>query len=1076
MTIADPPLAEQVLVRRGVYHDSVTLLRVSQAAAAVPGITAAQVAMATALNLDLAAGLGFPVPDDAGPNDLLITVRGIDDDAVRAGLAAIEQALTARVPPTGGVAGVASARIVRTAAHDHPDARVVLLSVPGPAVLGEALDAIDAGRHVMIFSDNVPVADEITIKSAAARAGVLAMGPDCGTSILGGVGLGFTNVLRASGGTRVGVVAASGTGAQQLTCLLDEAGVAVSHVLGVGGRDLSAPVAARSTRTALAALDADPGTGHIAVVSKPADPHVAADLRSYAGTLATPVTLLVIGPGEPDLTRGAEQLIAAVGGRAPVWPTWGVIDAAAEPPAGAAPVPPGGGETSERPPADPGPGQPWALRGLYSGGTLADEAMLALAGTIGDIRSNIPLRPDLALPARINAGADQLTPKVTPEPGVGEFNRADVHLPAGPELTGLGHAIVDLGDDAFTAGRPHPMIDPTLRLALLADQAADPDVAVVLLDVVLGHGADPDPATTLTPAIRGAIETAARAGRALFVVVALCGTAGDPQGRDRQATALAAAGARVYLSNAEAARAAGDLARSAPTAPAEPTPPPPGRGTSAAPSPAEPPQAALPTVTDTDTDTDTIEPNLLAAPTEVICAGVGLLADALRDQSVQVIEVDHRPSNVGPAVARALHTVLADPRRTTANAEAVRRMLAVRAKLVDVRPASEALGLRPGQFCHAGPPIGFARASGPLRGALIGALILEGLTADPATAEAMLAAGDGIELTPCHDRNAVGPMAGVISPSMWLFELADEHTGARAFCSLNEGLGKVLRYGAYGPEVIERLRWMSSVLGPALADAVRTTGPVDITAIVGQMVQMGDEGHNRNRAGTLMLLRELLPALIASGRPGPDIAEVTRFVSTNDHFFLNLVMPTGKLMGDAAANVPGSTIVTAMCRNGTDFGIRVSGTGDEWFTGPALYPDGLFLPGFGPDDANPDIGDSAITETMGVGGMAMATAPAIVRFVGGTVPDALAVTRRMYEITQAENPAFAIPILEFRGSPTGIDVSRVLRTGILPQINTGMAGRVAGTGQVGAGLVTPPMDCFTAAIQGLAQRAPGAGG
>jgi hypothetical protein len=314
-------------------------------------------------------------------------------------------------------------------------------------------------------------------------------------------------------------------------------------------------------------------------------------------------------------------------------------------------------------------------------------------------------------------------------------------------------------------------------------------------------------------------------------------------------------------------------------------------------------------------------------------------------------------------------------------------------------------------------------------------------------------------------------MAGVISPSMWLFELTDPATGARAWCSLNEGLGKVLRYGAYGPEVITRLRWMADVLGPALAAAVRATGPVDITAIIGQMVQMGDEGHNRNRAGTLMFLREILPALIASDLPASDTAEVARFVAGNDHFFLNLVMPAGKLVGDAAAGIPGSTLVTAMCRNGTDFGIRVSGTGDRWFTGPALYPRGLFLPGFGEDDANPDIGDSAIAETMGIGGMVMAAAPAIVRFVGGSVPDALATTRRMYEITQAENPAFAVPILEFRGAPTGIDVTRVLRTGILPQINTGMAGRVAGTGQVGAGLVTPPMDCFTAAIQGLAEVA-----
>lgn len=1072
MTTADPPPAQQVLVRRGAYHDSVTLLRVSQAAAAVPGVAAAQVAMGTELNLELAAALGFSIPAEVGPNDLLITLRGVDDDAVRAGLAAVEQALTdLATPASGGGApggvGATIARTVRTAARERPDARVVLLSVPGPAVLGEALDAIEAGRHVMIFSDNVPVADELTIKRAATRAGVLAMGPDCGTTILGGVGLGFTNVLQATTGPRVGIVAASGTGAQQLTCLLDQAGVAVSHVLGVGGRDLSAAVAGASVRAALAALDADPGTAHIAVISKPADPRVAADLRAWAGSMVTPVSLLVIGPGEPDLTAGAERLIEAMGGRPPAWPSW--EPAGAEPahgPAGPA-APAATPATGSGVPDATSAAGPGVLRGLYSGGTLADEAMLVLADTLGDIRSNIPLRPELALPARINgARADQPTPNVTAGTGVDDFNRAGSDASAGPVLAGLGHAIVDLGDDAFTAGRPHPMIDPTLRLALLGEQAADPAVSVVLLDVVLGHGADPDPALTLAPAIRGAIESAAHGGRALSVVVALCGTAGDPQDRERQAAALAGAGAQVYLSNAAAARAAGAVSR-ADGWPDLDSRAEPDRGTSAGLAPAEVPQADLSAPAGTSTG-----PDLLAAPTEVICAGIGLLADALRDQSVRVIEVDYRPPSIGPDVDQALRTVLADPRRAAADAEAVRRMLGVRALLVDVRPAAEALGLRPGQFCHAGPPITFDRASGPLRGALIGALIFEGLATDPAQAEARLRAGDGIELTPCHDRHAVGPMAGVISPSMWVFELADEHGGARAYCSLNEGLGKVLRYGAYGPPVIDRLRWMTAVLGPALATAVRAAAPVDITAIIGQMVQMGDEGHNRNRAGTLMLLREVLPALISSGLPAADVADVARFVSTNDHFFLNLVMPAGKLMGDAAAGLPGSAVVTAMCRNGTDFGIRVSGTGDQWFTGPALYPDGLFLPGFGPDDANPDIGDSAITETMGVGGMAMATAPAIVRFVGGSVPDALAVTRRMYEITQAENAAFAIPILDFRGSPTGIDVTRVVRTGILPQINTGMAGRDAGTGQVGAGLVTPPMECFTAAIRGLAAQVP----
>lgn len=463
--------------------------------------------------------------------------------------------------------------------------------------------------------------------------------------------------------------------------------------------------------------------------------------------------------------------------------------------------------------------------------------------------------------------------------------------------------------------------------------------------------------------------------------------------------------------------------------------------------------------------------NLLQTPPAVITAGIDLMAQALVDQAVEVVPVDFKPAAYDdPAVAEALAAVLADPRLAEANAQAVEKMIGVRAMIVDVVPAGEELDMKPGDFFHAGPPITWERASGPMRGGLIAAMIFEGLAADAEEAERKLAAGEGINLSPCHDHDTVGPMAGIVSPRMYMFKLRDESTGNTAYCSLNEGLGKVLRYGAYNDEVITRLNWMADVLGPVLQAAVRATGPVDATAIVGQMVQMGDEGHNRNRAGTLMLLREILPALVSSDFDSADIAEVCRFIGANDHFFLNVVMPTGKLMGMAASGIPGSSVVTVMCRNGTDFGVKVSGTGDEWFTGPANTPVGLFLAGFGEDDANPDIGDSAITETMGIGGMVMATAPAIVRLVGGAVPDALETTARMYEITEGENPNFAVPILEFRGSPTGIDVTRVLRSGILPQINTGMAGRVAGTGQVGAGLVTPPLECFTQAIVSLAAK------
>jgi hypothetical protein len=459
----------------------------------------------------------------------------------------------------------------------------------------------------------------------------------------------------------------------------------------------------------------------------------------------------------------------------------------------------------------------------------------------------------------------------------------------------------------------------------------------------------------------------------------------------------------------------------------------------------------------------------LSPPATVVTAGAQMFADALVSQAVDVVPVAWQPPAADPA---AVARVAGDPRRPGANARALEAMLGAQAHLVDVRPASEALGLEPGQFLHAGPPVDWERASGPMRGALIGAMLFEGMADSPEAAERALSAGE-VSWEPCHSRGAVGPMAGVVTPSMWVFCLRDDSTGNESWCSLNEGLGKVLRYGAYGAEVVDRLHWMTDVLGPLLQHAVRAEDPVDVKAIIAQMVQMGDEGHNRNRAGTLMFLREVLPAMIDSGFPSADVAQAVRFVSGNDHFFLNLVMPACKLQGRAAADIPGSTVVTVMARNGTDFGIQTAGTGDTWFTAPANTPEGLYLGSYGPDDANPDIGDSAITETAGIGGLSMATAPAIVRFVGGSVPDALATTQRMYDITVGENPAYAIPILEFRGAPTGIDVSAVVRSGVLPQINTGMAGRVAGTGQVGAGLVTPPMACFTQALDALAEAAAG---
>lgn len=456
-------------------------------------------------------------------------------------------------------------------------------------------------------------------------------------------------------------------------------------------------------------------------------------------------------------------------------------------------------------------------------------------------------------------------------------------------------------------------------------------------------------------------------------------------------------------------------------------------------------------------------------PTQgIVSTGVSIFADAIENQAVDVTRVDWRPPMEGTEADLA--TVATDPLRKAANEKALAAYLGVQANLVDVAPASEVLGLEKGQFLHAGPPLTWDMASGPMRGALLGAAAYEGLVDNPEDAEALFASGTSISLDPCHHHSAVGPMAGVVSPSMWMWVLEDPNDGRRTYCSLNEGLGKVLRYGAYSPDVLERLRWMSDVLGPVLATAVRASEPSNITSILGQMLHMGDEAHNRNRAGTLMLLRDLAPAMVQSGADAADLAKVFAFIGGNDHFFLNLAMPAAKLALDAARNIDGSTMVVAMARNGTEFGIQTAGTGDEWFTGPAQIAEGLYLGNYGPEDANPDIGDSAITETAGIGGFAMATAPAIVRFVGGSVPDALATTRRMAEITLGLNDRWSIPILDFMGTPTGIDVTKVCRTSILPQINTGMAGKIAGTGQVGAGLVTPPAEIFPKALAALAQR------
>jgi FdrA protein len=466
-------------------------MQVSRRVADLPGVGSALVAMATELNLELASSMGFDLPDRAAPNEMLVAVEAATDDDLATALREVDAALADAVRPSAAGFGSPPPPLTIGAAARGSDATVALVSTPGRYAFADAVDAVDAGLHTMVFSDNVPLEQELALKRYAARAGVLVMGPDCGTAVIGGVGLGFANVVRPG---PVGIVAASGTGAQHLMSLLDGAGVGVSHCLGVGGRDLSEPVGGLSTLRALDLLADDPGTEVVVVVSKPPAESVAQAVRDHAGSLGKPVLLGLLGKGQPTITELAQSAVEATGAE------W------------RAPARYRGSVAAGRPGG--------SLRGLFAGGTLCDEAMIIAADRLGPVASNIPLEPGWAVD---------------------------------DSLASRGHTMIDFGDDRLTRGRPHPMIDGSIRVERLLREIEDPATGVVLLDVVLGLAAAPDPAGELADPVRAATSAG------VPVVVSVVGTRDDPQDLAGQVTALNEAGAWVFLSNAQAATAAVDL-------------------------------------------------------------------------------------------------------------------------------------------------------------------------------------------------------------------------------------------------------------------------------------------------------------------------------------------------------------------------------------------------------------------------------------------------------------------------------------------------------------------------------------
>jgi len=454
---------------------------------------------------------------------------------------------------------------------------------------------------------------------------------------------------------------------------------------------------------------------------------------------------------------------------------------------------------------------------------------------------------------------------------------------------------------------------------------------------------------------------------------------------------------------------------------------------------------------------------------KVVNIGISSFKENIEKEGAEAIQVDWKPSvDIDSSVWEIIFSKKTEIEE--ANKKALQIILSGKPVLVGMDIAEKIIpGMHKKLILHSGPPITWDLMCGPTRGAVIGALIYEGLAKTTDEAEKLAASGE-IKYAPCHEHNTVGPMAGIVSASMPVFIIKNEQYGNFAYCTQNEGLGKVLRYGAFSSEVIEKLKWMEVTMYPILKKAIESLGKIDLKNIIAQALHMGDEVHNRNRAGTSLFYRAIAPAIVRTSENREDMAKVLEFINGNDHFFLNLSMPAAKATLDAAKNIKNSSIVIALARNGTDFGIRLAGTGEKWFTGKAPVPDALYFPGFTKEDANPDIGDSAITETVGLGGFAIAASPAIVQFVGGSAQDAVNYTLAMYEITFGENNIYQIPYLNFRGTPTGIDVIKVIERNLTPFIDTGVAHKNPGVGQVGAGVVSAPIEPFKNGIIGFAEE------
>ena len=983
------------VIKKNSYQDSINLMLLTNSINTLAGITKCSIMMGTDANKDIlkySELLTFEA-ESAAPNDMIIVVETSDEKIVENVLSETDKFLNNLAVKRKNNSAL-SVTSIEAALEEMPDANLALFSIPGEYAADEIEKALDKGLNVFSFTDNISLEDEVRLKTKAHEKGLLLMGPDCGTGIISSIPIAFTNVVRPG---NIGIIGASGTGIQEVITIIDRLGGGVVHAIGTGGRDLSEEVNAVTVRDAILGLEYHEPTDVIVVISKPPAKKVRDEIVELLHSVTKPVVAIFLGE-KPDHHEGNVYLAHTLEEAAMI-----ALDLAKN-----RPVKPNYVEDIKYEVKTP-LALDKTVKGLYSGGTLAAEAGMLITEALG----------------------------------LGKLTKKEGYI-----LNANGYEVMDLGDDIYTQGKPHPMIDPEIRIKKIREYGSDENTGVILLDCVLGYGSHSDMAGALVDAIKAAIQTAKENGRELYFVATVCGTEYDPQSYQASIRTLQECGVLVEDSNAKAVRLAlklkgidfKEVDKYVVERHAE--------------------KKALPKVSDSVID-------LLNSKPRIVNIGLTSFTESILAYGGSTVQYDWKPAAGGnKKLIKILNQLSKIEEIEKANSEVIDKMKSALPFLIDVVPAKSVIEiLNDRVLLHAGPPIEYKNMTGPMQGSCIGAVLFEGWAEDEKTARELLQNG-GVKFTPCHHVNAVGPMGGITSGNMPVLVVENKLDGSIGYCIMNEGIGKVLRFGAFSEEVVNRLIWMRDSLGPVLSKALkRKEGGMNLNVLIAKAITMGDEFHQRNIAATLNFLKEITPLITELDIDQKEKYSVIKFLADTDQFFLNIMMAASKSIVDCARKVTSGTVVTTMARNGQNFGVRISGMGDEWFTAPVNTPNGLYFTGYSEDDANPDIGDSAITETVGVGGMAMVAAPGVTRFIGaGGFHDALKISNEMDKICISNNSNWSIPTWDFKGACLGIDARKVVATGITPLINTGIAHKNMGVGQIGAGTVRAPLACFEKAI------------